>query len=294
MDIQILDGGMGGEIQKRMTKAHHGLWSATALLEQPELVVDLHREYIEAGANIITTNTYSTIPSYLAKQHLEHRYLELAALAGGLANKARKASGRDVLIVGSIPPLSESYRADLVLPAEESLPIYMELVRALAPHVDLFICETMSSIQEALNASTQALAYGMGKPVYVSWTLNEEPGTGLRSNESVPAAYAAFSEIPVTGFMFNCTSPEAIENGIDTLRALTDKPIGCYPNRIDQVPKGWTLDNDKQTGRRTDIDEAYFAAMAQQYVAAGATIIGGCCGIGPTYIKALRDSINAS
>ena len=85
MTITILDGGMGDEIAARLEGAAKGLWSATALLENPDMVVGLHKEYIEAGARIIITNTYSTIPSYLAKAGLEDRYVELARLGGELA-----------------------------------------------------------------------------------------------------------------------------------------------------------------------------------------------------------------
>ena len=291
MTITVLDGGMGDEISARLGGAATGLWSAKALIDNPELVVDLHKEFIEAGARIIITNTYSTIPSYLGKAGKADRYIELTRLGGKLACRAAEESGEDVQIAGSLPPLSESYRPDLVPPVDEALPVYRNLVEALRDFVDLFICETMSTAEEAVTASTQALKYGGGKPVYVSWTLNEDPGTGLRSGESVKTAFDALSHLDISGFMFNCAFPEAIEAALLELRPLTDKPLGCYPNRTDRVLSGWTLDNDIALDSRADIDEQYFVALAQRCIDAGAIIVGGCCSVGPTYIKALADSL---
>jgi S-methylmethionine-dependent homocysteine/selenocysteine methylase len=281
---------MGDEISTRLEGAATGLWSAKALIENPDLVVDLHKEFIEAGARIIITSTYSTIPHYLDKAGMADRYVELTRLGGKLARQAVAESGKAVLIAGSLPPLSESYRPDLVPPANEALPVYRNLVEALHDFVDLYICETMSTAEEAVTASTQALKYGGGKPVYVSWTLNETPGAGLRSGESVKTAFDALSHLDVAGFMFNCAFPEAIEAALQQLRPLTDKPLGCYPNGTSEIASEWTLDNDIVLGRRADIDEQYFVAMSQRCINAGATMVGGCCAIGPAYIKALSEA----
>jgi len=291
MAITILDGGMGGEISARVAGAGHGLWSAKALLEAPDVVIDIHREYIEAGARVIITNTYSTIPHYLSKEGLEERYIELTKLGGELARRAVVQSGHEVRVAGSIPPLNESYRVDLVPPAAESLPVYKILVETLEPYVDLFICETMSTAQEALNAAAQAVAYGAGKPVYVSWTLNEGPGQGLRSGESIAEAFDKVTHLDLAGYLFNCTSPEAIVAALPVLRRLTDKPIGCYANRMNEVVADWTLDNEVSAGRRTDLPTDLFVDTCQRCAEAGATIIGGCCGIGPTDIAALHRAL---
>jgi S-methylmethionine-dependent homocysteine/selenocysteine methylase len=295
MAITVLDGGMGGEIQARVEGAGHGLWSAKALVEVPEVVLDIHKEYIDAGARIITTNTYSTIPSYLGKEGMQDQYLEYAQLAGEIARRAVDESGiPGVRVAASVPPLSESYRPDLVPAASEAMPIYQNLVRTLCPFVDLYICETMSSAEEAFNAASAAVTHGENKPVFVSWTLNETPGSGLRSGESITSAYERLQSLDIAGYMFNCTCPEAIVVGLEELRGLTDKPVGCYANRMNKVPEGWTLDNDIQTGRRTDITTDYFIDMCAKCADAGATIIGGCCGIGPKDIRALAGKVAAA
>ena len=292
--VTILDGGMGGEIQRRLPGAGHGLWSAKALIEAPELVVELHREYIASGADVITTNTYSTVPSYLAKGGMADRAEELTNLAARLARQAADAADGHVLVAGSLPPLDESYRADLVPSEDAAQPVYRRMVRAMADHVDLYLCETMSSVREAHCAATAAIEHGRGKPVYVSWTLDEAPGAGLRSGETVTEAHAALSHLDVAAFLFNCTHPEAIEAGIRELRSLTDKPIGCYPNRLNRVPAGWTLDNEQDIGVREDLPVELYVKAIERSIDSGATIVGGCCGIGPSYIRAMTERVRAA
>ena len=289
--VTLLDGGMGREIQQRRPKAAHGLWSAGVLADEPDLVVEIHREYIDAGASVITTNNYSTIPSYLGKAGMEDRYRELTKLAAALARRAVRESGKDVAIAGSLPPLEESYRADLVPPPDVARPIYEGVVEALRDDVDLYVCETMSSAAEAHTAASAALAHGQGRPVYVSWTLDETSGRGLRSGETVRQAVAALAGLDVEGYLFNCTHPEAIETGLHELKALTAKPIGCYPNRLNKVPDGWTLDNEITTGLRGDLPQEIYVAAMLRCIDAGASIVGGCCGIGPSDIRALGERL---
>ncbi len=290
--VKILDGGMGGELIKRGHAQRSGLWSAQALLDAPAAVVQLHREYIDAGADIITTNTYSTVPSYLEKGGLAHRFAELTAQAAGLAREA--ASGSDVLVAGALPPLSESYRPDLVPQDEVARPLYAELAAALEPFVDLFFCETMSCARESFNAASAAIqagSRGRQQPVYVSWTLDDEPGTGLRSCESIADAVAALSDLEIAGFLVNCARPECIAIALSDLRKVTGVPIGCYANRMESVPEGWTLDNEIRIAYRDDLSAALFSQWGRRSVAAGASIVGGCCGIGPSDIAALSRAI---
>jgi|TARA_B100001964_G_scaffold226852_1_gene276132 S-methylmethionine-dependent homocysteine/selenocysteine methylase len=282
---------MGSELARRGAGSATGLWSAKALLDAPDMVVQVHRDYIAAGAKVITTNSYSTVPSYLEKEGLADRYEELTHLAGELARRAVKESGEDVRVAGSLPPLSESYRPDLIPDAAESLPVYAGMVGAMRDNVDLFLCETMSSGAEAAHAVSQASAHGLGKPVMVSWTLNEEPGNGLRSGDSVADAFAKLQDFELAAYLFNCTHAEAILAALRELKAITDKPIGGYPNRLNTVDPQWTLDNNIQIGMRDDINVEYYLTMAERFAESGASIIGGCCGIGPDYIAALSERL---
>ena len=287
--LTVLDGGMGNELLRRKGE-RTPLWSAKVLIDDPDEVVRTHLDYIRAGATIITTNSYSTIPSYLSTAGLESHYVELTRTAGELARLAADESGEHVLVAGSLPPLSESYRPDLVPPDEEAGPIYAEMAAALEPSVDLFLCETMSSAREARNAASAAKRVPAARslPVYVSWTLDERAGHGLRSGERISDAFEAIADLDLDAFLFNCTSAEAISEGLRQLAPLTDKPIGGYPNRY-VVPEGWTL--GQPVANDEDISSAAFVQGARAAIEAGATIYGGCCTVGPSDIAALAGEV---
>jgi S-methylmethionine-dependent homocysteine/selenocysteine methylase len=292
--VTILDGGMGVELIRRSEHGRTPLWSAQALVDDPDLVIRTHRDYIDAGAGMLITNSYSTVPSYLETAGLESSYVEYTRLAGQLARQAVSESKRDVVVAGSLPPLAESYRPDLVPPDIEARPVYHEMAKALEPHVDLFICETMSSAREGRNAAVEAktVAARRSLPVYISWTLHEEPNTGLRSDETIETAYEAVADLDLDGFLFNCTDPDAIETGLRQLRPLTDKTIGGYPNRY-RVPDGWVL-GEEMGERDVPLTTRLFVEAAKRAIELGATIYGGCCTVGPDDIAALAAAVNRS
>ena len=182
----VLDGSMGNELLKRAKKPATGLWSAQFLIDAPELVKEVHQDYISAGANIITTNTYSTIPSYLSKENKTHLMGELIERAGKIARKVVNNSKQEVLVAGSLPPLDESYRPDLVQDISKSIPIYKEIISKLNPYIDFYLCETISSLQETSNVLNALLDRPEPKkPIWLSWTLLEDKNSLLRSGESI-------------------------------------------------------------------------------------------------------------
>ena len=283
----LMDGSMGNELLTRRSDLVSGLWSAQYLIDAPELVKEVHLEYINSGADLIITNTYSTIPSYLSKKNAEDKMPELIRLAGKLAREAVKDSKKEVRVAGSLPPLEESYRPDLVIEAGEAVPIYETLIKELTPYVDIFICETMSSIEEMQHVMQALKNLDNEKPVWISWSLKEDKKNQLRSGETIEDALNASAEIEPEAYLFNCTDPYAITEGIKELKKLTQKPIGGYPN-VFNVPDGWTLDNEVQVSVR-DLSISKFLEFAIEWQNLGATIIGGCCGIGPKFIKAVAD-----
>ena len=294
--ITILDGGMGSELIHKGAASASGLWSAAPLLNDPDSVVETHLDYITAGADVITTNSYSTIPSYLEKQGIGKRYPELTALAGQLATRAVQRSSSKIRIAGCIPPLDESYRPDLVRPAAEIKPVYMNLTKALMPYVDCFLCETMSSIAEA-TVAIQAVKSALGdikRPIWVAFTLKESASPVLRSGESIESAARAVVKLGVEALLFNCTSYPAIEGAVAQLGERMDLPLGGYPNRFSSVPADWTLDNDIQIQRDESLTEAVFAAGGVRLFRQGAQLIGGCCGIRPSHIKELHRQLSST
>jgi len=190
----LLDGGMGRELRSRGVDVLTAIWSANGLITAPDTVRQIHQDFIWAGADIITTNTYGIIRRNLAQVGLEDHFEALNTLACTLARQARQKSETSVLIAGSLPPLAGSFRPDLVGEIEEIQPLYREQAELLAPHVDLILCETMSSAAEARAAAMAACR--TGKPVWVAWTLHDDQSGKLRSGETVGEAVEILSDLP--------------------------------------------------------------------------------------------------
>lgn len=282
----ILDGSMGNELLKRTNKSSSGLWSAQFLIDSPNLVKEVHQAYVDAGAQVITTNTYSTIPSYLQKENKTRLMKDLIRKAGSIAREVADANNQEILVAGSLPPLEESYRPDLVPDETSSIPIYDELIEELNPFVDIFLCETVSSITETSNILKALENKAMqDKKIWLSWTLFEDKSCRLRSKETIEDAFQLAESFNPDAYLFNCTDPIAITEGIKKLSDLTDKPIGCYPN-IFGVPLNWTLDNDVELDPR-NLSIEQFIEYKNLWEELGTSIIGGCCGLGPDYIKAI-------
>ena len=287
----LLDGGMGRELRFRGVEISDTIWSASALLAAPKVVREIHRDYIAAGADVITTNTYGVIRADLAQEGIEHRFAELNRMACTLACEARDAAERPAWIAGSLPPLRGSYRPDLVGPSDEIERLYQEQAELLAPQVDLFLCETMSSSTEARAAATAACQ--TGRPVWVSWTLHEDRSGRLRSGETIAEAVAALADLPVTGLLANCSAPESITSAMAQLVATGLDHVGGYANTFTPVPEDWTLDGNQQSdgviGLRNDLDPRHYAEHVADWLEAGATVVGGCCGTRPAHIAVLRE-----
>ena len=287
----LMDGGMGRELKSRGVDVMTAIWSANGLIAAPDTVQQIHQDYIAAGADIITTNTYGIIRSDLAKVGLEDRFEELNVMACTLARQARQESEAAVLIAGSLPPLAGSYRPDLVGEIEDILPLYMEQAELLAPFVDLILCETMSSAAEGRAAAMAACQ--TGKPVWVAWTLHEDLSGNLRSDETISLASEFLSDLPVNGFLANCCAPESITKALPQLIATGVDYVGGYANTFQPIPENWRLEGDKQTDGaldlRSDLDPASYAEYVARWLQAGACVVGGCCGTGPAHIAKIHE-----
>jgi S-methylmethionine-dependent homocysteine/selenocysteine methylase len=287
----LLDGGMGQELAARGVDTTRGLWSAQALIDDPETVRAVHRDFIEAGADVITTNTYTTTRRRLDEHGRGGEFEALNQRAGQLARRAGADSGRDVLVAGSLPPIHGSYRPDRVRPVAELEPLYREQAHVLAEHVDLFLCETMSTASEALAAALGALATGL--PVWVSWTVADDASGRLRSGETVTEAIEALSGQPVAAVLLNCSMPESIDAAMPALAAGAGRPFGAYANGFTEIGAGFDVaDGANVPDARDDLDPERYAAHAAGWLDAGARIVGGCCEVGPAHIARLRAELD--
>lgn len=293
MKITILDGGMSRELMRLNAPFRQPEWSALSLYEKPSAVQQVHQDFIAAGAEIITTNSYAVVPFHIGEQRFAADGKMLADLAGRLAKSAVQNSGvLTTQIAGSIPPLFGSYRADLIQPARFA-EIAQPLIDGLSPYVDLWLCETQSAIIEPM--SIKALLPKDSRPFWVSFTLIDDEPTSeplLRSGETLKSAVEKMIELDVQGILFNCCQPEIIGDAIALTKNLLATHqaehirIGAYANAFAPQPKDATA-NDGLDEVRQDLDPTAYLQWAKQWQDKGASIIGGCCGIGVEHIHSL-------
>ncbi|MBY0349320.1 homocysteine S-methyltransferase family protein [Tabrizicola sp.] len=290
-DVTLLDGGMGQELLARSGDDPTPLWATRVMLDHPGLVRDIHAEYFASGATIATTNTYAIHHDRLARFGLDPMFhaLHLRALAEAHEARAAHGSGR---IAGSLGPLQASYRPDLTEPLVEAAPKYAEIAGLLGPHVDLILIETAASIEAAEGAVLGALA--AGKPVWLSVSVDDRDGTKLRSGEPV-AGIARLLQHPIAALLANCSVPEAMADALAALKPL-GKPFGAYANGFTHISGNFLKDAPtvKELTHRHDLTPEKYGDFAMAWVDQGATIVGGCCEVGPAHIRHLRDRLTAA
>lgn len=297
MDVRttILDGGMGRELKRIGAPFRQPEWSALALIEAPEFVARAHAAFIAAGADVITTNSYAIVPFHIGEVRFAAEGRVLADRAGRLARAAADADERVIRVAGSLPPLFGSYRPDL-FDADCAAAMLEPLVGSLEPHVDLWLAETLASIAEA-EAVSRGLA-GDHRPLWISFTLRDDKSGAapcLRSGEPVEAAVGAVSAMNAGAILFNCSQPEvmgpALDAALDALARLgATIPLGVYANAFPPQRKDAKA-NETLSEIRSDLDPDGYLTFARDWVNRGATIVGGCCGIGPEHIAALRAAL---
>jgi S-methylmethionine-dependent homocysteine/selenocysteine methylase len=284
--VTLLDGGMGQELFRRSSRKVTPMWSADIMLNEPILVRDIHREFIESGARVITLNTYTATPQRLKRENELDQLTKLHQQAMSVAQEAIQLAQRDdVLIAGCLPPLVASYRPDVSLSFEESLATYRRLVALQLPASDLFICETMSSITEARAACTAAVE--SGKPAWVALTVSDDYPEQLRSGELLKDALQVLDSFDIQATLLNCSQPEAISDCWPLLNT-NQRKIGAYANGFISVDELYPGDTVEELEMRQDMSPKQYAEHAMGWAKNGASIIGGCCEIGPAHIKALH------
>ncbi|MBU9856642.1 homocysteine S-methyltransferase family protein [Rahnella bonaserana] len=294
-NIKILDGGMGRELARMGAPFRQPEWSALALMEAPQFVRAAHDAFIAAGSQVITTNSYAVVPFHVGEGVFAEQGAALIALSGKLAREAADAAPAKVLVAGSLPPVLGSYRPDLFEPVAAKK-LLQVLVDNLTGNVDVWLAETQSSVAEV-----EAVRDVLGddpRPLWLSFTLQDnldpQGNALLRSGESVAEAVNAALRISAGAVLFNCSRPEVMATAVKTARAaLTAQgsalDIGVYANAFE--PSDNTRGaNEGLSKMRQDTDPAGYLDFAKDWVAQGATMVGGCCGIGPEHIAALKQA----
>jgi len=292
-EITLLDGGMGQELIARAGGKDPGaLWATRVMIDHPGLVGQIHDDYFAAGASVATTNTYAILHDRLVRDGMDAFYhaLHLRALAEAHEAKARAGRG---LIAGSMGPLGDSYRPDLTPPVAVSAPLYAEKARILAPHVDVILLETLSSLDLCRGAVIGAQA--AGRPVWLSVSVDDRDGSRLRSGEPVADLAEIVAEHPVAAVLANCSMPEAMAAAMAALAPL-GLPFGAYANGFSEIA-ALPLPEDGTAPAycaRHDLTPERYAAFALRWVETGATIVGGCCEVGPAHIRHLAERLRAA
>lgn len=289
--ITLLDGGMGQELIRRSGQEPTPLWSARILLDNPELVENLHIDFIRAGAKVISLNNYTATPTRLSRDATIDLFEPIHSEAKRIARSAREKAGVDgVKIAGCLPPLVASYKPELAPSPEDCLTQYRELVAVQADGVDLFFCETLATIREAIAAAKAVLETAL--PVIVSFTLDDTHPSQLRSGENLTDAVKAVAPLGVHAVMANCSMPETMNAALPLLVDAFPK-VGAYANGFQSVASLDAGGTVAGLQARKDLTPEKYADYVLGWVEMGAKIVGGCCEVGPDHIVAIEKALRS-
>lgn len=296
-DITLLDGSMGQELVKRTEDRATPLWSTQVMIDHPHLVGEIHNDYFKVGATVATTNTYAVLADRLDRVGLVDSIPQLLDTAISSARSARNAHGSG-RIAGSLGPIGASYRPDIEVTTEQASKMYGPALTQLDDQVDVWLIETMSSLNHAETALA-AVKRTAAKPVWLAVSVDDFDGSKLRSGEPIQLINDLIARLPddqkPDAILINCSRPEAVGAGLDFL-AKTGLPMGAYANGFTHISDGFlkeapTVDALEQ---RVDMTPDAYAHIAMGWVEQGATIVGGCCEVGPDHIAELARRLNSA
>lgn len=293
----VVDGGLATELERAGADLSGGLWSARLLAEQPDLIRQVHTAYYEAGADVAITASYQASYPGFAAIGLDHkatnqllrRSVELAAEARAGA-RGHRTSDQPMWIAASVGPYGATlhdgseYHGDYGLTVAELTEFHAERLAVLAgAGADLLACETIPSRDEA-RALVVALRRVPSARAWVSFTSRDDRHTA-HGEPLADCARELDSEPQIVALGVNCVSPDRAASLIHELRRGTAKPIVAYPN------SGEIWDGQAQCWRGSAI-AAPLSELAEGWIEAGATWLGGCCRTTPADIGIIRQVID--
>ncbi len=279
--ILLLDGATGSELDRRGADVSLPLWSARALLDAPSLVERIHMDYLEAGAGAITTNTFRTHQRSLAKAAMGDRARELTKRAVDLAQLARDRVNADAVILGSVAPLEDCYRPDLAPNIDVCREEHAEMImHLLEDGVDYILIETACTRHEALAAAEVAQRLAPGKWMISFCTKAGGPPGMLLHGATLVDVLPLVADAVAVGI--NCVDATAMTPQVKLLRSLLPEHV--------RVSASGNIGRPDEAGNWINsdaIDPERYADLAEEWIAEGATIVGGCCGTTPETIRAI-------
>ena len=286
--IRILDGGMGQELLNRGVKPHGTIWGASALLHKKyhKTVIKTHLDFIKAGAEVIVTNSFGSRRRRLIENNLENKYKNLNKLAGKLAKIAVKKSKKKILIAGSLPPQNFTYFSDLGRDLKFIKDSFKSQAICLNPYVDFFYLDVMSSLKEC-KIGIKAIS-SLKKKFIIGIHLRKNGK--LPSGENFISVVKKLEKYKPLGILASCVSTEDLSVVMKDIKKIK-VPFGFKINAFEHIPAGWKPDSNNpkvQLGKRKDLTPKKFLDVCKKFKNMGAKIIGGCCEIKPSHIKALK------
>ena len=289
--ITLLDGGMGQELFYRSGKAASPLFSAQTMIDDPGMVIELHKDFIKAGADLISLNSYASTPERLERDANAMLFEPLQNAAVQAALTARKETKSHVRIAGCLPPLVASYHSELVPKKNQAIKSYGRIVELQAPSVDLFIAETMSCVAEVQYVCTAVSE--TRKPIWISFTVKDDDGTLLRSGETLESGIEAAVSGNADGLLVNCSKPEAVGQSMPIL-SQAGLQYGGMANSFLSASDLKAGEKVDKLATRDDLGPTEYANHAFSWIERGATLVGGCCGVGPAHILEIHQRLNQS
>ena len=289
-ETRVLDGGMGQELLARGVEANGTLWSANALLQEKyhQLLLDTHLDFINSGAEIIVTTTFTTRRMRLRDNGVEDKFEYLNTKAGEIAKKAKDLNPH-VLVAGGLPPQYLTYEAD-TRSDDEIKENFYDQAKLLNPFIDFFYFDVLSSVRE-FKLAIEAIE-SFNKPYLVGAHISE--GVKLPSGENISEIITKINHKNLLGLILSCVSPENYEENLNEIKSLgvpfgfklngfiTTKPTGGY---TDTFNKSKTGNPNEFLGQRKDLNPKKMSHFVKRFKDAGATILGGCCETRPEHIK---------
>jgi S-methylmethionine-dependent homocysteine/selenocysteine methylase len=287
----ILDGGNATELERsqagELRNSDKGLWGTGALYHAPYAVLDVHRSYVAAGCDVISTNTWAILAAaeleaggLVTRSGMTH-WMDVARLGARLARQAVEEAGRT-------DSCAVAFSVNGDVESEERLETLRLLSRVFEESPpDLILMETMSLIRDGLTFPAVEVMLETGLPVWLSFRRCRHGVCGVYGQhwggpegDLFGRAAQRFESLGVSALLINCLPPDHVEGMLPWLRDFTDLPLGVYPNLGYFSDSGWRFDE------RVGPDE--FAELALRWREQGAQIVGGCCGTSPAHIEAAR------
>jgi len=296
---RILDGGMGQELIKRGLKPRGTLWSASALIEEKyhQLVTDTHLDFINAGADVIVTATFTARRIRLIENKCEEHFEHINTKAVELALKARDISKKNILVAGGLPNQYQTYNENLGDDLNLIEKNFYDQAKLLKSNIDFFYLDVMGSGKECEIALKTIKSFNL--PVLVGVHIRKNGK--LPSGENISDIVKKYKEENWLGIIAACVHPESYEIIIKELKNL-NIPYGFKLNAFKNIPDDYAArepsiwgkggNPTKILGSREDITESKFYEFVKKFKDAGATILGGCCEIRPSHISKIANLKN--